>query len=43
MVADAVVWVCVLSSYEGGVFHSGVDSPRRLSALWLADKILRRK
>ena len=43
LVADALVCFCVLSGHKGGVLHSGVDSPWRLVALRLADKILRRK
>ena len=43
MVIGALLGICVLSGHKGGVLHSGVDSPWRLPALWLADKILRRK
>ena len=42
LVADAVVWFCVLSSHEGDILHFGNDSPWRLSSLRLADEILRR-
>ena len=40
---DDGLWLCVLSSHEGDILHFGNDSPWRLVALRLADKILRRK
>ena len=43
MVIGALLGFCVLSGHKRGVLHSGVDSPWRLVALRLADKILRRK
>lgn len=41
MVIDAFLELFVFSDHEGDLFHSGIDSSRRVIALRLADKILR--